>query len=106
MVGTNPSRSLFAQSAVQALNRDFSDSNVSYLLFDAGSDVLLASRWDNEDKPIPMGSLVKPFTALAYAEAHDYRYPTYDCKGEASGCWRAQPHGDRKSTRLNSSHET
>jgi cell division protein FtsI/penicillin-binding protein 2 len=37
---------------------------------------------------------VKPFTALAYAEAHDFRYPTYVCKGEASGCWRMQPHGN------------
>jgi cell division protein FtsI/penicillin-binding protein 2 len=90
----NPPHSLFAQSAVQVLNRDFADSNISYLLFDARSGVLLISRWDNENKPIPMGSLVKPFTALAYAEAHDYRYPTYDCKGEASGCWRMQPHGN------------
>jgi cell division protein FtsI/penicillin-binding protein 2 len=78
---------------VQVLNRDFSDSDVSYLLFDAHSGVLLASRWDNQDKPIPMGSLVKPFTALAYAAAHDYHYPRYECRGEASGCWRAQPHG-------------
>jgi cell division protein FtsI/penicillin-binding protein 2 len=89
----NPPRSLFTQSAVQVLNRDFSDSNVSYLLFDAHSGVLLISRWDHEDKPIPIGSLVKPFTGLAYAEAHDYRYPTYECRGEASGCWRMQPHG-------------
>ena len=90
----NPPRSLFTQSAVQVLNRDFSDSNVSYLLFDVHSGVLLISRWDNENKPIPLGSLVKPFTALAYAQAHDYRYPTYECRGEASGCWRMQPHGN------------
>jgi cell division protein FtsI/penicillin-binding protein 2 len=90
----NPPRSLFTQSAVQVLNRDFSDSNISYLLFDAHSGVLLIRRWENESKLIPLGSLVKPFTALAYAQAHDYRYPTYDCKGEASGCWRAQPHGN------------
>ena len=89
----NPPRSLFTQSAVQVLNRDFSDNNISYLLVDAHSGVLLVSRWENEDKPIPLGSLVKPFTALAYAEAHDYRYPTYECKGQASGCWRMQPHG-------------
>jgi len=81
------------QSAVQVLNRDFSDRNVSYLLFDAHSGVLLISHWENENEPIPMGSLVKPFTALAYVEAHDYQYPRYECHGEASGCWRMQPHG-------------
>jgi len=89
----NPRGSLFTQSAVQVLNRDFSDSNISYLLFDAHSGVLLISHWENENKPIPMGSLVKPFTALAYAEAHDYQYPKYECHGQASGCWRMQPHG-------------
>jgi len=87
-------RSLFAQSAVQVLNRDFSDRNLPYLLFDARSGVLLVSRWENQHKPIPLGSLVKPFIALAYAESHDYRYPTYECRGEASGCWQIQPHGD------------
>ncbi len=90
----DPPLSLFAQSAVQVLNREFSDSNISYLLFDAHSEALLMSRWENENKPIPLGSLVKPFTALAYAAAHDFRYPRYDCKGEASGCWRIQPHGN------------
>jgi cell division protein FtsI/penicillin-binding protein 2 len=38
--------------------------------------------------------LVKPFTALAYAEAHDFQYPTHVCKGEASGCWQVHPHGE------------
>jgi cell division protein FtsI/penicillin-binding protein 2 len=89
----NPPGSLFTQSAVQVFNRDFSDSNTSYLLFDAHSGVLLISHWENENKPIPMGSLVKPFTALAYAAAHDYHYPKYECHGEASGCWRMQSHG-------------
>ncbi len=89
----NPPRSLFTQSAVQVLNREFPDSNISYLLFDAHSGVLLISRWEDENIPIPLGSLVKPFTALAYAEAHNYHYPTYVCRGQMSGCWRIQPHG-------------
>jgi len=94
MAPVNQSHSLFAQSAVQVLDRDFSDGNISYLLFDARSGVLLVSRWENQNKPIPLGSLVKPFTALAYAEAHDYRYPAYECRGRVSGCWSTQPHGD------------
>src|SRR5258708_40264418 len=33
------------------------------------------------------------FTALSYAEAHGFEYPTHICKGEASGCWQIHPHG-------------
>jgi cell division protein FtsI/penicillin-binding protein 2 len=88
-----PGHSLFAQSAVQILDRDFAHAGTSYLLLDAQSGVLLTSYWENYEKPIPLGSLVKPFTAMAYAAAHDYRYPSYECKGKASGCWQAQPHG-------------
>ena len=85
--------SLFSQSAAQILRRDYAKSETSYLLLDARSGALLASHWDNSDKPIPLGSLVKPFTALAYAEAHDFRYPIFECKGKPSGCWQARPHG-------------
>jgi cell division protein FtsI/penicillin-binding protein 2 len=86
-------RSLFSQSAVEILQRDYATSETSYLLVDARSGALLASHWENSEKAIPLGSLVKPFTALAYAEAHDFRYPVYECKGKASGCWQPQPHG-------------
>jgi len=88
-----PPRTLFSQSAIQVLEREFSGDSVSYLLLDANSGVLLVSRWENSDQPIPLGSLVKAFTALAYAGAHDFRYPVYECKGQASGCWQARPHG-------------
>src|SRR5580704_4130415 len=88
-----PPKSLFAQSAVQVLDHEFSDSGVSYLLFDARTANLLSSHCEDPARPIPLGSLVKPFTALAYAETHDFQYPTYVCKGEASGCWHLRPHG-------------
>lgn len=84
---------LFAQSAIQVLERDFSGRNVSYLLLNANSGVLLASHWENSRQPIPLGSLVKPFTALAYAEAHDFQYPAFECKGQTSGCWQIHAHG-------------
>ena len=87
------SRSLFSQSAVEVLQREFGDTGASYLLLDANSGTLLASHWQNYDTPIPLGSLVKPFTALAYSSAHDFRYPVYECKGKASGCWQDRPHG-------------
>jgi cell division protein FtsI/penicillin-binding protein 2 len=84
---------LFSQSAARILQREYANGDTSYLLLDADSGALLASHWEEFERPIPLGSLVKPFTALAYADAHDFRYPTYECKGEASGCWRPQPHG-------------
>lgn len=87
------SRSLFAQSAAQKLDREFQGGDVSFLLLDARTGDLLTSRWDQPEKPIPLGSLVKPFTALAYAEQHGYCYPIHICKGTASGCWLAKGHG-------------
>ena len=85
--------SVFTQSAAEILKRDFTDRNVSYLLLDARSGRLLASRWETPYQPIPMGSLVKPFTALAYGEQHGFRYPSHICRGTATGCWRPRGHG-------------
>lgn len=86
--------SLFAQSAAQALNRDFPDVNVSFLLLDAHTGRLLASRWDHATDPIPLGSLAKPFAALAYGEQHEFHYPSHTCRGSETGCWRPGGHGD------------
>jgi cell division protein FtsI/penicillin-binding protein 2 len=86
--------SLFAQSAAQVLEHEFKENGVSYLLFDARTEELLSSRWEDATRPIPLGSLVKPFTALAYAEANEFQYPTHVCRGEASGCWQLHPHGE------------
>jgi Penicillin binding protein transpeptidase domain len=91
----NPPRSsLFAQSAGQILNRDFPGGDISFLLLDARTGRVLASRWDNPQAPIPLGSLVKPFTALAYGEHHAFRYPAHICRGTATGCWLPHGHGD------------
>ena len=87
-------RALFAQAAIQTLNREFQDARISYLLFDARTQVLLSSRWEDPSRPIPLGSLVKPFTALAYAQAHDFQYPKHICRGAASGCWQLHSHGE------------
>ncbi len=86
--------SLYAQSAVQLLEREFQSSEVSFLLLDAQTGTLLASHWDNPEHPIPLGSLIKPFVAVAYGEAHQFRYPTHLCKGEAGGCWLPRGHGE------------
>ncbi len=89
----SPPASLFSQSAVQMLQHDYRKSGTSYLLLDVKTGAVLASHWGNSEKAIPMGSLVKPFTALAYAQAHDFRYPVYECRGKSSGCWQPRPHG-------------
>jgi cell division protein FtsI/penicillin-binding protein 2 len=93
------SHSLFSQSAAEILQLEYGKGEISYLLVDADSGALLAAHWENPDKPIPMGSLVKPFTALAYAEEHDFRFPTYACKGKANGCSQDQPHGELNLTK-------
>jgi cell division protein FtsI/penicillin-binding protein 2 len=85
--------SLFAQSAAQTLRRDFTDPNLSFLLLDAKSGTVIASRWENPETPIPMGSLVKPFTALAYGEQYGFDFPAFVCRGAANQCWRTQGHG-------------
>ncbi len=89
--GTNTS--LFAQSASQALQRDFPSDDISFLLLDAQTGAVLASRWDHPETPIPLGSLVKPFIALAYGELHEFKYPAHICRGTRSGCWRPRGHG-------------
>jgi cell division protein FtsI/penicillin-binding protein 2 len=86
--------SLFAQSAAEALARDFPSRDISFLLLDAHTGGVLASRWDHPDAPIPMGSLLKPFTALAYGEHHNYQYPSHTCRGTSTGCWLPRGHGD------------
>lgn len=41
------------------------------------------------DQPAGFGSLIKPFTALAYAAKHGYRYPERVC----TVCWLPRGHG-------------
>ena len=105
-VGT--ASSLYSQSAAQAIPHALAEcgtepssvdgfcsqrENLSYLLLDVHSGTVLASDWPGSESPIPLGSLVKPFTALAYGEKHNFNYPVHLCRGTASGCWRPRGHG-------------
>lgn len=85
--------SLYQQSLALLLERRFNSPELSYLLVDAGSGAVLAARWDRPDEPVPPGSLLKPFTALAYAEGHGFSYPSYVCRGAVDGCWLPRGHG-------------
>jgi len=86
--------SLFAQAAREELNRDFPNRDISFLLLNANTGQVIATRWEHPDAPIPMGSLVKPFAALAYGEQHDFKYPDHTCRGTATGCWLPRGHGE------------
>jgi hypothetical protein len=87
---------LFAQSAQAVLekasNGRSGSSRLSWLLMDARTGQLLASQWSDADKPIPVGSLTKPFVALAYSRTH-IRFPRYICAGTSTGCWLPRGHG-------------
>jgi stage II sporulation protein D len=85
--------SLFSQSAAEILASEVTSSDVSYLLLDVQTGAVLGARWNDPEKPIPLGSLVKPFTALAYGEQHSFRFPAHVCRGTATGCWLSRGHG-------------
>jgi len=68
-----------------------SDGAVSYLFLDANRKTVIAIDWRAADVAVPIGSLVKPFTAIAYGQRHRMRFPVYECTGE--GCWLRAGHG-------------
>jgi cell division protein FtsI/penicillin-binding protein 2 len=81
--------SLREQSAALLLDHAFPDPALSYLLLNAVSGRVICSRWLQPEDRVPVGSLVKPFTAIAYRDAHGSRFPLYTCHG----CWLPQGHG-------------
>ena len=93
---TAQSSDLFAQSA-QAILEKASDARsdslrLSWLLMDARNGQVLASRWSDVNEPIPVGSLTKPFVALAYSRTH-IGFPHYICAGTSTRCWLPRGHG-------------
>jgi cell division protein FtsI/penicillin-binding protein 2 len=84
---------LSQQSATLLLERRFPQKEIEYILVDARSGDLLSSRWAGADEPAPLGSLVKPFTALAYGEEHNFLFPEFECHGKSDRCWLPRGHG-------------
>jgi cell division protein FtsI/penicillin-binding protein 2 len=89
---TSAGAALFSSTASERLARDFSSADISYLLFDSRNDRFIAAKWIESKEPISVGSLVKPFTALAYAETHEFRFPEHVCSG-GNSCWLTKGHG-------------
>ncbi len=64
-------------------------ADVNYLVLDVRTRQVLKQEWPDADRPIPVGSLVKPFTALASAGP----FPEFVCHGAVDRCWLAKGHG-------------
>ena len=72
------------------LARDFASSNLSYLLLNDKGEVI-ARRWPAAEKEAPVGSLIKPFLAVAYGQTHE-SFPEFHCYGKTT-CWLPRGHG-------------
>jgi len=92
ILGNDERQSLFSQAAQSVLDREFPSTSISFLLIDAHSGAVIADRWQNSDTPIPVGSLIKPFTALSYAQGHR-SFPFVLCNGRRDKCWLNRGHG-------------
>ncbi len=60
---------------------------VDSIAVDVKTRAVIEQNWADADRPIPVGSLVKPFTALAYRG----EFPEFTCTGRK--CWYARGHG-------------
>ncbi len=96
---------LFSQAAAAQLRQRFGSRDFSWLLLDRSGTVLDA-RWEDgsnvrrDESPVQfpldaqsLGSLVKPFLAMAYAAQHGGVFPRVHCAGTAGRCWLPKGHG-------------
>ncbi len=90
--GLLPAESFLGPAVDSLLRGEGSESDVSCMLSTIGGGEVIYSRWPDLNQPVPVGSLVKPFTALAYAASHSGRFPTMECRPD-SGCWLPSGHG-------------
>lgn len=104
-----PNTSLLAQTIQSTLTQRWppaTNPHLSWLVLDTTTGQLLAQQWPapdqpNPDQPIPVGSLTKPFLALAYAATHT-TFPHITCYGTqgltptgqpTDRCWLPRGHG-------------
>jgi hypothetical protein len=66
-------------------------TGLEFVLLQVGRRTVLAETWINARTAAPLGSLVKPFFALAYGSANAFRYPQFVCA--PGGCWLPSGHG-------------
>ncbi len=90
--GLLPAASLLGPAVDSFLRDHAAGREISCVLAETGGREIIYSRWSELGQPVPVGSLVKPFTALAYAESHGGHFPRIDCTPQ-SGCWLPAGHG-------------
>lgn len=66
-----------------------SGRDVDYIVVDIRTRNVIKQDWPDAEKAIPVGSLVKPFLALAASGP----FPEFVCHGSADHCWLARGHG-------------
>ena len=64
-------------------------TDVNYIVVDVRTRQIVQQDWPDAEVPIPVGSLVKPFTALAASGP----LPEYVCRGTIDRCWFQKGHG-------------
>ena len=90
----NPT-SLRAQSTQSALTSHWppsTNTRLSWLVLDLSNGLILSHQGSDPDLPVPVGSLTKPFLALAYARTHT-TFPHFACRGTQDRCWLPRGHG-------------
>jgi cell division protein FtsI/penicillin-binding protein 2 len=60
-----------------------------FIVVDVRTRQVLKQDWPDAEKALPVGSLVKPFTALAVAGP----FPEFACHGAVDRCWLEEGHG-------------
>jgi len=84
-------QSLYSQSIQTAVAR--TTPNLEILVLDLRTHETLADTFHYPQTPIPVGSLLKPFLAVAYFKTHPGPSPTVVCHGHPDRCWKDGGHG-------------
>jgi len=71
------------------LAASLNSADTNFIVVDVRTRQVLKQDWPDADKPIPVGSLVKPFTALAASGP----FPEFLCQGAIDHCWLQKGHG-------------
>jgi cell division protein FtsI/penicillin-binding protein 2 len=84
-------QTLYTQSLETILTR--ANPHLELLVLDANTQQILANTFPNPATPIPVGSLLKSFLALAYLTHQPHPELNVICHGHPDRCWRAGGHG-------------
>jgi cell division protein FtsI/penicillin-binding protein 2 len=87
--GSRLSRRLFKALISLSIPIALTAAATNYIVVDVRTRQVVRQDWPDVDQPIPVGSLVKPFTALAA----NGQFPEFVCHGAIDRCWLGKGHG-------------